>query len=61
MPQQRKLVEALEEAGLRARIKLMVGGAPVTDHYAKEIGADGYSEDAISAVDLAYRLVDAPA
>jgi 5-methyltetrahydrofolate--homocysteine methyltransferase len=39
----------------------MVGGAPVTDRYAKEIGADGYAEDAISAVDLAYHLMDAPA
>jgi 5-methyltetrahydrofolate--homocysteine methyltransferase len=39
----------------------MVGGAPVTESFASEIGADGYSEDAISAVDLAFRLVDAPA
>ena len=38
----------------------MIGGAPVTDRYAKEIGADGYAEDAISAVDIAYRLMDAP-
>jgi 5-methyltetrahydrofolate--homocysteine methyltransferase len=42
-------------------VKVMVGGAPVTDKYANEIGADGYAEDAISAVDVAYRLVDAPA
>jgi corrinoid protein of di/trimethylamine methyltransferase len=61
MPQQKKLVDALEGAGLRDRIKVMVGGAPVTDRYAKEIRADGYAEDAISAVDLAYRLMDAPA
>jgi len=39
----------------------MIGGAPVTDSFATEIGADGYAEDAISAVDLAYRLIDAPA
>ena len=39
----------------------MVGGAPVTESYAKQIGADGYSEDAISAVDLAMRPIDAPA
>ncbi len=61
MLQQEKLVKALEEAGLKDRVKVMVGGAPVTDSFAKEIGADGYAEDAISAVDLAFRLVDAPA
>lgn len=60
MLQQKKLIEALESAGLRDKVKVMVGGAPVTDRYAKEIGADGYSEDAISAVDIAYRLMDAP-
>ena len=60
MLQQRKLVEALEEAGLRKKVKVMVGGAPVTTKYAEEIGADGYAEDAISAVNLAFRLADAP-
>lgn len=60
MLQQKKLVEALVEAGLREKVKLMVGGAPVTESFAKEIGADGYAEDAISAVDLAFRLIDAP-
>ena len=61
MLQQRKLVEAIEEAGLRDQVKVMVGGAPVTESFATEIGADGYAEDAISAIDLAFRLVDAPA
>ena len=61
MIQQKKLVEAIRAAGLRDRVKVMVGGAPVTDNYAREIGADGYAEDAISAVDLAFRLIDAPA
>ena len=61
MLQQKKLIEALEEANLRDKVKVMVGGAPVTESYASEIGADGYAEDAISAVDLAFRLVDAPA
>jgi corrinoid protein of di/trimethylamine methyltransferase len=61
MLQQKKLIEALEEAGLRDQVKVMVGGAPVTDAFAKEIGADGYAEDAISAVDIAFRLIDAPA
>jgi corrinoid protein of di/trimethylamine methyltransferase len=61
MLQQKKLVEALESAGLRDKVKVMVGGAPVTENYAKEIGADGYAEDAISAVGIAFRLMDAPA
>jgi len=61
MLQQKKLIEALKEAGLRHKVKVMVGGAPVTESFAKEIGADGYAEDAISAVDMAYRLIDAPA
>jgi corrinoid protein of di/trimethylamine methyltransferase len=61
MLQQKKLIEALEEAGLRDQVKVMVGGAPVTTNFSSEIGADGYAEDAISAVDLAFRLVDAPA
>lgn len=60
MLQQKKLIEALEEAGLRPQVKVMVGGAPVTASYAADIGADGYAEDAIAAVSLAYRLVDAP-
>jgi corrinoid protein of di/trimethylamine methyltransferase len=61
MLQQENLIKALKEAGLREQVKVMVGGAPVTDSFAKQIGADGYAEDAISAVDLAMRLADAPA
>ena len=61
MLQQKKVIEALSEANLRGKVKVMVGGAPVTESFASEIGADGYAEDAISAVDLAFRLVDAPA
>jgi len=38
----------------------MVGGAPVTENFCKEIGADGYAEDAISAIDIAFRLIDDP-
>jgi corrinoid protein of di/trimethylamine methyltransferase len=60
MGQQKKLIEALQQAGLREKVKVMVGGAPVTAKYADEIGADGYAEDAISVLDLAYRLMDAP-
>ena len=59
MPQQEKIVEALREAGLRDQVKVMVGGAPVTQGWADKVGADGYAEDAISAVALAKRLVGA--
>jgi corrinoid protein of di/trimethylamine methyltransferase len=61
MVNQKKLIEDLTEAGLREKVKVMVGGAPVTESYAQEIGADGFAEDAISAVDMAFRLIDAPA
>lgn len=60
MIQQIKLIEAIEEADLREQVKVLVGGAPVTESYAKEIGADGYAEDAISSVDVAFRLMDLP-
>jgi len=61
MLQQQRLVEALEEAGLRDQVKVMVGGAPVTQSWADKIGADGYAEDAISAVAVAKNLVGAAA
>ncbi len=57
MVAQQSMIEALEEAGLRPQVKVMVGGAPVTRSWAKEIGADGYSEDAIGAVAVAKELV----
>lgn len=57
MLQQQKIIEALQEAGLRDKVKVMVGGAPVTQSWADRIGADGYAEDAIAAVALAKRLV----
>jgi corrinoid protein of di/trimethylamine methyltransferase len=60
MPQQQKIVDALKEAGLRDRVKVMVGGAPVTAGWAEKVGADGYAEDAISAVSLAKNLVSDP-
>jgi corrinoid protein of di/trimethylamine methyltransferase len=53
---QKTVVEALRTAGLRDRVKVMVGGAPVTQKWASEIGADGYAQDAVAAVDLATRL-----
>ena len=59
MTGQRNVVAALEGAGLRPRVKVIVGGAPVTRSWAAEIGADGYSEDAVGAVALARSLVGA--
>jgi corrinoid protein of di/trimethylamine methyltransferase len=59
MVKQKTVIEALEEAGLRPQVKVMVGGAPVTRSWAEEIGADGYSEDAIGAVAVAKELVGA--
>ena len=61
MPEQQRIIKALEGAGLRDQVKVMVGGAPVSQSWADKIGADGYAENAMSAVDLAFRLVDAPA
>jgi corrinoid protein of di/trimethylamine methyltransferase len=56
---QREIIAALKQAGLRDRVKVMVGGAPVTRSWAEEIGADGYAEDAIGAVVVAKQLVSA--
>jgi methanogenic corrinoid protein MtbC1 len=58
---QKAVVEAVERAGLRPRVKVIVGGAPVTRRWAQEIGADGYAKDAVSAVALANGLVSCPA
>ncbi|MGI6542690.1 MAG: corrinoid protein [Limnochordia bacterium] len=57
MPAMAGSVKLLEESGLRSQVKVIVGGAPITDAYAGKIGADGYSPDAGSAVDLAKSLV----
>ena len=53
MPAMREVVEATKNAGIRERVKIMIGGAPVTQAYCDEIGADGYTPDAASAADLA--------
>jgi len=58
-PAQQKTIEALKEAGLRDEVLVLVGGAPVTQEWADQIGADGYAEDAIEAVALAKKLVGA--
>jgi corrinoid protein of di/trimethylamine methyltransferase len=57
MTGQKQVIAALENAGLRPQVKVMVGGAPVTRGWANEIGADGYSEDALGAVQLAKKLM----
>ncbi len=49
-------IKAIEEAGLRDKVKIMIGGAPVTQAFANQIGADGYASNAASAVELAKRL-----
>jgi len=56
MTQMKAVIEALEAAGLRAGTKVMIGGAPITQQYADEIGADGYSDNASAAVALARNL-----
>ncbi len=57
MVKQREVIEELEKEGLRSKVKVMVGGAPVTREWVSTIGADGYSEDAIGAVMLAKKLL----
>jgi corrinoid protein of di/trimethylamine methyltransferase len=57
MVKQREVIEILNSIGLRQSVKVMVGGAPVTREWVKQIGADGYSEDAIGAVIVARQLV----
>ena len=59
-PRLKEVIDALEARGLRRKVKVMVGGAVVTQEYADEIGADGYAPDAVQAVDLAGRLMSRP-
>ncbi len=59
MPAMRTTIDALKKAGVRDRVKVLIGGAPVTTDYAREIGADGYSENASGAVSLVKSLVAA--
>jgi 5-methyltetrahydrofolate--homocysteine methyltransferase len=58
MKNQKSVVEALEREGLRPRVKVIVGGAPVTRQWSEDIGADGYGKDAVSAVALVKRLLE---
>jgi corrinoid protein of di/trimethylamine methyltransferase len=62
MPEMKKIIDALVARGLRERVKILVGGAPVNEKFARDIGADGYGSDAGSGVDLVRQLLkgDAP-
>ena len=58
MPEMQKVIAALDEAGLRNQLKVIVGGAPIDQRFADEIGADGFGADAVEAVQLARELVN---
>jgi 5-methyltetrahydrofolate--homocysteine methyltransferase len=57
MPSMKTTIDALKQAGVREKVKVLIGGAPITQKYAEEIGADGYSENAVGAVALAKKAV----
>ena len=57
MPSMKATIEALDAAGLRDKVKVMIGGAPITQEYANQIGADGYAADASRAVATARSLM----
>lgn len=57
MPSMKDTIDALKENNLREKVKVIIGGAPITQEYADEIGADGYAPDAASAVDVVKKLI----
>ncbi|MHA2004045.1 MAG: cobalamin B12-binding domain-containing protein [Candidatus Thorarchaeota archaeon] len=57
MPAQQEVIEMLDKAGLKDKVKVIIGGAPTTNEWADEIGADGWAGDAVSAVELVKQLV----
>jgi 5-methyltetrahydrofolate--homocysteine methyltransferase len=59
MPAMKTIIEGLKQAGVRDKVKVLIGGAPITQQYADEIGADGYSENAVGAVALAKKALAA--
>ena len=61
MPNMGRTIRAFEDEGIRDQIKIMVGGAPVTQEFAEDMGADGYGKDAIACVDMAKQLIGATA
>ena len=60
MPNMGRTIEAFEEAGLRGEVRIMVGGAPLSEEFADDMGADGYGKDAMACVDLAKEFVSQP-
>ena len=54
-----EVIDALEKTGIRQEVKVMIGGAPVSESFARQIGADGYSDNANAAVTLAKSLLSA--
>jgi 5-methyltetrahydrofolate--homocysteine methyltransferase len=56
MPRMPEIIEGLKEAGLREKVRIIIGGAPVTERFAEEIGADGFAPDAAQAVDVVRKL-----
>lgn len=59
MPAMRTTIDALKQAGVRDKVKVLIGGAPITQKYADEIGADGYSDNAVGAVSVAKKVLAA--
>jgi 5-methyltetrahydrofolate--homocysteine methyltransferase len=57
MTMMKNVIDALQKAGIRSKVKVMIGGAPITQQYANEIGADGFSDNASAAVAVARKLV----
>ena len=60
MPEMKKIIDALKEAGLRENLRIIVGGAPVNQNFAERIGADGYAQDAGEAISLVKKLMSCP-
>ncbi|RLF14327.1 MAG: cobalamin-binding protein, partial [Thermoprotei archaeon] len=58
MIEMKNVIEELKKAGIRDKVKVIVGGAPVTEEFAREIGADAYAEDAVKAVEVCKRLIE---
>jgi len=57
LPEMKKIINALTESGLRDKVKVMVGGTPVNETYARQIGADGYAADAGESIEIAKELL----
>ncbi|MBN1316146.1 MAG: corrinoid protein [Anaerolineales bacterium] len=57
MTKQKQVIEALDEAGIRSKVKVVIGGAPVSAEWSNSIGADGYAEDAVGAIELIKKLL----